>query len=303
MTTEIDTKIVIIGIFDKLQTLENKLENMEKKYSILYALWERSREELKDAHFKIGQLQGASLDGQPKVLHTINPSHPQSCTLLNEDDTSSSSKSMSYPASDISHSDDGSFSTNQAEVLEEINKLKTQQVKFSDKLQDLTDSVSEKTLILSNIDLKIPANIRCSKVSVIPFIANCLRVRGLDFLLLGCIDIHLFKKGTLKISYDTPFRLKRAIQQLRWLRKNVKCQVTRKMIFSQSTPSHYIRDRRILQKIGICLKNEGLWTHFDFVMKWIDPDHKVLLLKGWLVRNETDRHCVYLDSNEKQFYF
>jgi len=170
MTTEMDTKLVIMGIL-------SKLENMEKKYSILYALWGKSREELKDAHFKIGQLQGASLDGRPKVLHTIDPSHPQSGTLVNEDDTSSSSNSMSYPASDISHSDDDSFSNNQAEVLEEISKLKTQQVKFSDKLQDLTDSVSEKTLILSNIDLKIPANIRYSKVSVIPFIANCLRVR------------------------------------------------------------------------------------------------------------------------------
>ena len=163
--------------------------------------------------------------------------------------------------------------------------------------------MSEKTLIWSNIDLKIPANIRYSKVSVFPFIANCLRVHGLDFLLLGCMDIHLFKKGTLKISYDTPYRLKRAIQQLRWLRKNVKCQVTRKMIFSQSTPSQYNRERRTLQKIGIHLKKEGLWTHFDFVMRRIDPDHKVLLLKGWLVSNETDRNCVYLDSNEKQFYF
>ena len=121
MTTEMDTKLVMLGIFDKVQTLESKFKNMEKKYSILYALWERSREELKDAHFKIGQLQGASLDGQPKVLHTINPSHPHSCTLLNEDDTSSSSNSMSYPAS---QSDDDSFSTNQAEVLEEISKLK-----------------------------------------------------------------------------------------------------------------------------------------------------------------------------------
>ena len=298
MTTEIDRKLVIIGIFDKVQTLENKLENMEKKYS---------REELKEAHFKIGQLQGASLDRMPKVLNTVDPSQPQSYSFLNEDDTGSSSHSMSN--SDISHYDDDGCSTNQAEVLEEISKLKTKQAKLSYKLENLTDSVSEKTLILSNIDLKIPANVKASNVSVFPFISNCLRALGLDFLILGYMDIHLYRKGTLKIIYDTPYRLKRAIQQLQWLRKNFKlashslpqCHVVSKMIFSQSTPTHYNRDGHTLQKIVIRFKNEGLWTHFDCVLRWIDPYHKVLLLRGWGVRNQTDRKCVYMDINEEQY--
>ena len=77
--------------------------------------------------------------------------------------------------------------------------------------------------------------------------------------------------------------------------------IVSKMFFSQSTPTHYNRDGHTLQKIVIRFKNEGLWTHFDCVLRWIDPYQKVLLLRGWGVRNQTDRKCVYMDINEEQY--
>ena len=318
MATEFERNFFEICDFTKAlaeerKTLVGRLENIEKKYSILQDLWQRSREELKEAQFKIDQLEYVLSDGPPNVITIVDPSQSPNgvpCpSVLKEEDTDSSS--ISTINSDMSNSvENSSTPIEEADVQEEIKKLKTKQDKLSSKLQYLTDSASERTLILSNIDLRIPTNAKYSKLAVFPFISRGLRVRGLDFLLFGCMDIQVFKTGTLKIIYDSRFRLRKVIQQLRWLRRNVnstshttpQCQVIKKMVFCQSTPSHFNRDRRTLQKIGLGFKNEGLWNHFDFVIKWIDSDQKKLLLRGW-VRDQTEGNCVYLDTNKKQYYF
>ena len=314
MDTELERKFfeicdIMKALADDRQTLVGRLENIEKKYNILQDLWQRSREELKDAQFKIDQLETALLDGTPNVITIVDPTQSPSPSVLKEEDSDSSS--ISTINSDMSHSvENSSTHIEEADVHEEIKKLKTKQAKLSSKLQYLTDSASERTLILSNIDLRIPTNTKYSKLALFPVISSCLRVRGLGFLLFGCMDIDVFKTGTLKIIYDSRFRLRKVIQQMRWLRRNAnstshtipQCHVLKKMVFSQSTPSHFNRDRRTLQKIGLGFKKEGLWSHFDFVIKWIDTDQKILLLRGW-VRNQAEGNCVYFDTNRKQYYF
>ena len=100
MATEIERKFFEIcditkALVDDRKTLVGRLENIEKKYNILQDLWQRSREELKEAQFKIDQLEIALLDGPPNVITIVDPSQSPSgvpCpSVLKEEDTDSSS--------------------------------------------------------------------------------------------------------------------------------------------------------------------------------------------------------------------
>ena len=86
---------IMKALADDRQSLAGRLETIEKKYNILQDLWQRSREELKDAQFKIDQLETLLLDGPPNVITIIDPSQIPSevpCpSVLKEEDTDSSS--------------------------------------------------------------------------------------------------------------------------------------------------------------------------------------------------------------------
>ena len=124
---------IMKALADDRQSLAGRLETIEKKYNILQDLWQRSREELKEAQFKIDQLEFALLDGPPNVITIVDSSQSPNavpCPSVLKEETDSSS--ISTINSDMSNSvENSSTPIEEKDVQEEIKKLKTKQAKLS----------------------------------------------------------------------------------------------------------------------------------------------------------------------------
>ena len=304
-----------------VKDMEKRNENLEKKFEILQNLFHKTREELKAAHVKIENLESLYVDGpathitlaSPRQQHDVTSSiaptssgedhrsddnyDDSGCEITDVFSTSSDSEPECLPGSEL----ENKSSSPSLELQQEIKRL-------SSKLQDYTDSIEEKTLIISklNISPKI-AKLNHHRWDFWPKITELLRARGLDFLLVGAADIFVYKRGTLKIQYDHKFRLRKNIQELRWMRRNIatvahtdfQYRIIKKMCFSQFTAPEFNSQRQILQKIGSKFKQQERWNSFDFVRKILGGE-RTLLIRG--SRNGKP-DFEYFDSNEKQFYF
>ena len=315
------TSNLVNNLCNAYVAVDAKCNTLEKKCEILRDLFHKTREELKVSQAKIENLESLYVDGPPTLITIASPSqqhdvtsssapassgedqwnddnyNDSGCEITDMFSTSSDSEPECLPGTEL----DNNFSSPSLELQQEIKRL-------SSKLQDYTDSIEEKTLIISklNISPKI-AKLNHHCWDFWPKITELLRARGLDFLLVGAADIFLYKRGTLKIQYDNKFRLRKNIQELRWMRRNIatvahtdfQYRIIKKMCFSQFTRSELNSQRQMLQKIGSKFKQHGRWSSFDFVRRILGGE-RTLLIRG--SRNGKS-DFEYFDSNEKQFHF
>ena len=104
----------------------------------------------------------------------------------------------------------------QQQNYQDINDtLKKKIQTIEEKLQDFSDSHTNRTLLISRIGLKQTAkDIDNSKIANIwSVIVQEFSRRGIAFLVVGAVDIRIFKNGSVRICYGTQFAIRRAIYQ------------------------------------------------------------------------------------------
>ena len=206
--------------------------------------------------------------------------------------------------SEESSSDDSEAETPQPDVQQQQsyqdtndtlkNKLQT----IEEKLQDFSDSRTNRTLLISRIGLKQTAEdiVNSKSANIWPVIVQEFSRRGIAFLLLGAADIRIFKNGSVRICYGTQFAIRRAIYQLKCFINSLKRQqqnrfyselytMIKNITYSILTPKRFQHIRAELQLIANDHKRRGDWSRFEFMLQRKNGV-KILVLRGYL-RNQS----------------
>ena len=212
--------------------------------------------------------------------------------------------------SEESSSDESDVETPQTDAQQQQNyqdtndTLKNKLQSIEEKLQDFSDSRTNRTLLLSRIGLKQTAeDIFVSKsANIWPVIVKEFSRRGIAFLLVAAVDIRIFKNGSVRICYGTQFAIRRAIYQLKCFINSLKRQrqnrfysesytMIKNITYSVLTPKRFQHIRGKLQLIANDHKRRGNWSRFEFVLQRKNGV-KMIVLRGYL-RNQSGFVDIY----------
>ena len=212
--------------------------------------------------------------------------------------------------SEESSSDESDVETPQTDAQQQQNyqdtndTLKNKLQSIEEKLQDFSDSRTNRTLLLSRIGLKQTAeDIFVSKsANIWPVIVQEFSRRGIAFLLVAAVDIRIFKNGSVRICYGTQFAIRRAIYQLKCFINSLKRQrqnrfyselytMIKNITYSVLTPKRFQHIRGKLQLIANDHKRRGNWSRFEFVLQRKNGV-KMIVLRGYL-RNQSGFVDIY----------
>ena len=327
LDSDTDLQAMILYLYNKVQTLE-------KKNTVLHGLWMKTREEtekqtellrevckgtLKEFFDNLNQYldfteitervtecifkdQNNSLLDQ-KLLALMEK---KSDTLIRERieaEVILEQEESDLEDSSCGESEAGSHQSNLEEPQQQrhqdyqdsIRTLKATQEKIISQMQNFSDSLDSKTLLINKIGLKKTAGdlLNSKNPNIWPVIVHEFCIRGIAFLLDGAMDVQLFKNGSVKIRYGAKFRIRNAMYDLKWFLNNLRKQaknrfysamyaLVRRMTYSVLTPSRYQVQRCTLQKIANEHKSKGDWKGFDFFLQRDSSGDKNLFLRGFL---------------------
>ena len=264
------------ALFNTIKSVTDHVKMLDRKCSILNGLWETTRDELNVAQAEISKMKCKNDPSQLVNEQDLAESHDRY-----PEDPPSSVQCAQLPESQPLLNSDS------------VSILKANQDRILHQLQNYSDARDSKTLVINKIGMKKVAMQVYDLTNIWPVMTQELSKRGLEFLLFGCNDIRIFKNGSLRIRYDSHFKMKNAILNLKRFVYNIKknaenpwfakvYELTKNLTFSILTPRRFQLQRASLQRIANNNKKNGNWISFEYLLKQKPSGEKFLVLRGFL---------------------